>query len=65
MIFYARTVAPLNCLSRKKRNFAMFASCDFKMMLCFAVVGSIAATAFKFMNNSSYYGRNPTITENA
>ena len=39
-------------LSSKSRNSKMFAHSDFKMALSFAIIGSIATNALKFIDNS-------------
>ena len=52
MFFYGRIVIPFHSLSSKSRNSKMFTHSDFKMALSFAIIGSIAATALKFINNA-------------
>ena len=52
MFFYGRIIIPLHSLSSKSRNSKVFTHSDFKMALSFAIIGSIAATALKFINNA-------------
>ena len=48
MFFYGRIIIPLHSLSSKSRNSKVFTHSDFEMVLSFAIIGSIAATALKF-----------------
>ena len=50
MFFYGRIVVPFHSLSSKSRNSKLFTHSGFKMALNFAIIGSIAATAFKFIS---------------
>ena len=52
MLFYGRVVIPFHSLSSKSRNTKMFTHSDIKMALSFAILGSIAAIALKFINNA-------------
>ena len=52
MFFYGRIVIPFHSLYNKSRNSKMFTHSDFKMPLSFAIIGSIAATILKFINNA-------------
>ena len=52
MFLYGRIVIPFHSLSSKSRNSKMFTHSDFKMAFSFAIIGSIAATALKFINNA-------------
>ena len=55
MLFYGRIVIPFHSLSSKSRNSKMFPHSDFKMAFSFAIIGSIATTALKFINNARTY----------
>ena len=50
MFFYGRIVIPFHSLSSKSRNSKVLTHCDFKMALSFAVIGSIAVTSLRFIN---------------
>ena len=52
MFLYGRIVIPFHSLSSKSRNSKMFTHSDFKMALSFAIIGNIAATALKLINNA-------------
>ena len=52
MFFYGRIVIPFHLLFSKGRNSKTFTHSDFKMALSSAKIGSIAATALKFINNA-------------
>ena len=51
MFFDDRIVMSFNSLTSKSRNSKAHSHSDFKMALSFAIIGSIAATALKFINN--------------
>ena len=51
MFFHGRIVILFHSLSSKSRISKVFTHSDFKMALSFAIIGSIAATEFKFANN--------------
>ena len=50
VFFYGRIVIPFHSLSSKSRNSKVFTHSDIKIALSFAIIGSIAATALKFIN---------------
>ena len=52
MFFYGKIVIPFHSLPSKSRNSKMFTHPDFKTALSFAIIGSIAAIALKFINNA-------------
>ena len=52
MFLYDRIVILFHSLSSKRRNSKVFTHSAFKMALSFAIIGSIAATALKFINNA-------------
>ena len=52
MFFYDRIVTPFYSLSSKSRNSKMFTHSDFKMAFSFVIIGSIVATALKFIHNA-------------
>ena len=51
MCFYGRIIIPFLSFSSQSRNSKKFTHSDFKMALIYAIMGSIAATALKFINN--------------
>ena len=50
MLVYGRIIIPIHSLSSKSRNSKIFTHSD--LALSFAIIGSIAATALKFINNA-------------
>ena len=56
MSFYGRIVIPFQCRSIKSRNPKTLTHPDLKMALRFAIIGSIAATALKLINNAKKIG---------
>ena len=52
MFFYGRIIISFPSLPNKSRNSKVFTHPDFKIVLSFAIIGSIAATAFKFIDNT-------------
>ena len=52
MFFYDRIVTPFHSFSSKNRNSKTLIYSGFKKALSFAIVGSISATALKFINNT-------------
>ena len=53
ILFYGRIVIPFHSLSSKSRNTKVLTYSDFKMALSVAVtLGSITATALKFISNA-------------
>ena len=52
MFFYRKIVAPFHSPSSKTRNSKMLTNSEFKIALSFGIIGSIASTALKFINNA-------------
>ena len=52
MFFFGRIVAPFHSPSCKTRNSKMLTNSEFEMELSFAIIGNIASTALKFINNA-------------
>ena len=52
MFFNGGIIITFNSFPSECRNSQVFAHSDFKMTLSFAIIGSIAATALKFVNNA-------------
>ena len=52
MLFYDRIVIYFHSLLSSSRNPKVFTHSDFKMALSFGIIGVIAATALKFINNA-------------
>ena len=50
--FYGRIVIHFHSLSSKSRDSKVFTHSDFKMAPTLAIIRSIAATKFKFINNA-------------
>ena len=52
MFFNGGIIITFNSFLSECRNSEVFAHSDFKMTLSFAIIGSIAATTLKFVNNA-------------
>ena len=48
----AKSLSPFTPFLVRAKNYKLFTHSDFKMMLSFAIMDSIATIALKFMNNA-------------